>query len=216
MAAIGGQAVKARRHRPDAPARGGAPQFGQGKIGAGIFGRGVLAVDRDMRDAQVVVAVGIAGIDRVEFCRGVVGRARTLVALVGLVWRRGRDDRDAALAERLSQRLERHLDIVRPFIRRAVAERRIVVADPLHIRDRHVVIDGKSEPLRRPGHLFRTLLRHVPHTYVRGLANQRNVHRDGDGPRRPHPERTAPCPAPSLLDDTSCAEEFGPRALDDN
>ncbi len=55
VAAVGGQAVEARRKRADAAAPGGAPQLRQREPGAAVLGRRVLAVDADVRDAQVVV-----------------------------------------------------------------------------------------------------------------------------------------------------------------
>ena len=42
--------------------------------------------------------------------------------------------------ERLAQRREWRLDVVRPAIGRRVADRRVVVAGALHIRDRRVVV----------------------------------------------------------------------------
>ncbi len=41
---------------------------------------------------------------------------------------------------------------MRPAVRRAIAERLIVVADPLPVGDRFIVFDGKSEPRLSPGH----------------------------------------------------------------
>jgi hypothetical protein len=96
MAAVGRQAVKARRDRADATALGGAVQLGQREPGAGVPGRGVLAVDADVRDAQVVVLGRIAGIDGVELRRRVIGSAGALVALVGLIGS-GRGDDGAGL-----------------------------------------------------------------------------------------------------------------------
>ena len=76
VAAVGGQPVKARRNRADAPARGRAPQLRQREPGAGVLGRGVLAVDPHMRDAQIVVLRRVAGVDLVELRRRVVRRAQ--------------------------------------------------------------------------------------------------------------------------------------------
>src|SRR3546814_13626812 len=39
----------------------------------------------------------------------------------------------------------RHLEIVRPAVRRAEAERHVIVARALHVRDRRIVIGGETE-----------------------------------------------------------------------
>ena len=51
--------------------------------------------------------------------------------------------------KRLFQRRERRLGVMRPAIRVAVAEHQVIVARPLHIGDRRVVIRGKAEPVIR-------------------------------------------------------------------
>ncbi len=138
MAAIRRGAVKPRRNRPDA-AFGGAPaQFGEGEVRARIFGCRVLAVDGDVRDAKVRVQRGIAGVDRVELCFRVVGRAGSLVARARFVGRRRGDQRDPAAGQRLAQRLKRHVGVVRPFVRCAIPQRLVILASPAQIGDRRI------------------------------------------------------------------------------
>ena len=60
LAAVGGRAVKARGQAADAPGRRLPAQRGERKITAEVSGRGVLAVDRHMGDAQVGVAGAVA------------------------------------------------------------------------------------------------------------------------------------------------------------
>ena len=83
---------------------------------------------------------GVAGIDRVELGGGVVERARPLVALVGLVGRRRGDQRQRAVLQRLLQRRERRVDVVRPAIGIVVAQREVIVARAPHVVDRRVVL----------------------------------------------------------------------------
>ena len=147
VAAVGRRAVKARRDLADPPGSGEPPQRRQREPGIAVLGCRMRAVVADMRDAQIVIAIGLAGIDRVELGGAVIRRARSLVALVRLIRRRRRDQPDPALGQRLVQRRERHLGVMRPAIRRAIAERLIIIADPRHIRDRRVVLGRKAEPL---------------------------------------------------------------------
>src|ERR1700756_2981693 len=86
-----------------------------------------------MRNPQIGIDAAVSGIDFVEFGGGVIGRAGALIAFAGLVGGGGGDQGDAAPAERLFERLERYLGIMRPAIRRRIAERQIIVPDPLHI-----------------------------------------------------------------------------------
>ncbi len=144
MAAVGGHAVEARRDRFDAPSLRRPPQRGQGEIGADVFAGRVLAVDRDMRDAQVVVQRRVRGIDVEELGGGVVA-ARGLIALVRLIGRRRGDDRDAALPQRLSERMERRLRVMRPAIRRAIPQGGIVSARALDIGDRRILLGSETE-----------------------------------------------------------------------
>ena len=94
VAAVGRRAVKARRQLADPPGRGRRAAAPAAGTRCCCPRRCVLAVVADMRDAQIVVDRGVAGIDRVELGGGVVGRARPLVALVRLVGRRRRDQPD--------------------------------------------------------------------------------------------------------------------------
>ena len=138
-AAVGRRAVKSRRDGPDA-ARGGAPaQCGQRKPGARVLGRRVLPIDGDMRDAEVVVPRGIAGVDRIELRFRVVRRTRPLVARLRLEGRRRGDQRDTAAGQRPWQRPKRHVGAMRPFVRCAISQRLVVLASPAQIGDRRVV-----------------------------------------------------------------------------
>jgi hypothetical protein len=142
LAAVGGQAVKARGQRTDAPAADAAAQRCQREVAADVLGGGVRTVDRHVRNAQVGVARGIARVHTVELGRRVVRCAGALVAALGAVRRRGGHHRHAALRQRLGQTMERHLDAVRPPVRLAVAERLVVVACAPHVAHRHIVGRG--------------------------------------------------------------------------
>ena len=144
VAAIGRRAEEARRDLADPPRGGRLQKLRQRKPGAAVGRRGVLAVIADMRDAQIMLLRGVAVINLVEFCAAIVGRARTLIALLRIVGRGGGDDRHARLRQRLFQRLERRVDIVRPAIGRGVADRGIVVAGPLHIGDGGIIVGRKA------------------------------------------------------------------------
>ena len=145
MAAVGGRAVKAWRDAADAALDCGFAKGGKREIGAGVFRGGVRAVDGDVRDTQVVVAIGVAGVHRIEFRGGVVGCARALVAGICAI-RCGRgDDGDTRLRQRLRQRCEGHVRVVREHVGRAIAETRVVVADAREIGDRCVVGIGEAE-----------------------------------------------------------------------
>src|SRR5215469_18682203 len=106
-----------------------------------------------MGDPQIVVERSIARINPIKFRGCVVRRAGTLITLSRLVGSRSCDQCDAALGERLFQRLKRHLGIMCPAIERAVAECLIIFADAMHVGDRCVVFGGESEVLLMPGHL---------------------------------------------------------------
>lgn len=82
MGAIGRRAVKAWRELAHASTLRCAAQGGQRKPAVAVGRRGVVAVIAYVRDAQVVIERGIARIDREELGAGVIGRARSLVALV--------------------------------------------------------------------------------------------------------------------------------------
>src|SRR5438552_11707173 len=66
MAAIGRSTMKARCNRPDAARSRPLTQLGQRKIGSRVLGRRVLAIDGDVRNAQVGVLRRVARIDSVE------------------------------------------------------------------------------------------------------------------------------------------------------
>src|SRR5262245_65103087 len=66
MAAVGWQAMKPASQPADAAGAGGGAQGGQGKVAAGVLRRRMLAVDTDVGDAQIVILVGVARIDRAE------------------------------------------------------------------------------------------------------------------------------------------------------
>ena len=167
LAAVGRRAVETRRQRADPARRGGAPQRRQREPGAGVLGRRVLAIDRHVRDAQVVIVARVARVDAEEFRARVVRRAGTLIALVRLVRRRGRDERDAARRERAREAMERHLGVMRPFVRRAVAERLVVRADAFEIPDRQVVRGDGARMCGSGAHAA-----HAMPTAVAGAARQ--------------------------------------------
>src|SRR5690242_15950007 len=89
----------------------------------------------------------IAGIDLVEFGGGVVSGARPLIALVGLIGSRRRDQPDAAFGQRFFQRRKRHLGIMRPAIGGAITERLVIGGDALPVGDRRIVLGRKPEPV---------------------------------------------------------------------
>src|ERR1043166_9810937 len=90
------------------------------------------AIVADMRDAQIVIRSAVPGIDAIELSRGIVGRTWTLVALPGLIRCRRCHEADAAFAERLFEWRKRYLGIMRPPIRRAIAESLEMFPDPRH------------------------------------------------------------------------------------
>src|ERR1700730_4866545 len=98
-----------------------------------------------MRDAQIVLLRRLAVIDLVELGTTVIRSTRALIALRRIVRGGGGDDRHARLRQGLFQRLERCIEIVRPAIRRRVADRGVVVAGPLHVGDRRIVIRRKAK-----------------------------------------------------------------------
>src|SRR6266545_7035357 len=97
-----------------------------------------------MRDTQVVVPRSIAGINREELCLRVVRCSWTLIAFARLVGRRRRDERDPALGQLRVQRMEWHLDVVSPFVWRAIAQRLVVVPDTQQVRNRRIMRRGKA------------------------------------------------------------------------
>ena len=153
VAAIGRRAEEARRDLADPPRGLRLQELRQRKPGAAVGRRGVLAVVADMRDAQIVLLRRVAVIDLVEFGAAIIRRARTLIALGRIIGRGRGDDGHARLRQRLFQRLERRVDIMRPAIGRGVADRGVVVAGPLHVGDRGIVVGRKAElVVERAGH----------------------------------------------------------------
>jgi hypothetical protein len=122
LAAIGGQAVKARPQQ-EAAGRRIAAQQRQREPGSGVLHAGVLSVDRDMGDADVVIDRGVAGIDGVELGGGVIGAPPGLAAPCRDVGGCGCHQRDPGTLKRLAQRLKRNRVVLRPNIRRLVSER---------------------------------------------------------------------------------------------
>src|ERR1700756_2025304 len=106
-----------------------------------------------MRNPQIGIDAAVSGIDFVEFGGGVIGRAGALIAFAGLVGGGGGDQGDAAPAERLFERLERYLGIMRPAIRRRIAERQVIAADPLYIGDRRILFGSKPKARLGLAHL---------------------------------------------------------------
>ncbi len=147
VAAVGRRAEKSRRDFADASRLLRLDQRRQRKPGAGVGRGGVLAVVADVRDAQVMLRGRVAVIDLVEFCAAIVRGARTLVALGRIVRCGRRHDRDAGILQWLLQRLERRREVVRPAVRRGVADRDIVIARPFHVRHRRIVVRGEPKLL---------------------------------------------------------------------
>jgi hypothetical protein len=111
---------------------------------AGIFGGGVEPVDANMGDAEVRLGVDRQRENPVEFGRRVIGGARALIALVRLIGRRRGDDGDAGAAEGLLQGREGDIDELRPAIGLREAQRLIIGAGALHIRDIGVMGRGEA------------------------------------------------------------------------
>src|SRR6185369_2870264 len=86
-----------------------------------------------------------ARIDGVELGRRVIGRACRSRPLVRTRRRGGGDDGGGALRKRLGQRAKRHLRVVRPAIRIAVAQGEVPVVRSLDVGNRAVVIGGEAE-----------------------------------------------------------------------
>ena len=98
-----------------------------------------------MRDAHVRLALNRVRIDPIEFRRRIIGSARPLIALVGLVRGRGHHQADFGLVQWLGERREWHVFILRPPIGVAVSKREIVIPQPFHIGHRHVVFRGEPQ-----------------------------------------------------------------------
>ena len=147
MAAVRRKAVHMRREPADQTAGSRVAQRRQRKPGAGIFLRRVIAIDADMRDTRVVIFRRIERIDDIEFRCRIVRRARPLVALVGLIERRRGDQRHLGLTERLFQRREGHVVVVRPLVGRAIAKAHVVVTNALAIPDGLGMVGREAEIL---------------------------------------------------------------------
>jgi hypothetical protein len=145
MAAVGRRAEETRCYFSDSTLAREPLQLRQRKPGSAVVGRRVYAIIGDMRNPQVVRLRRIAIIDLVEFGAPIVFGAWALIALRRIEWRRRGDDGDARLAERLSQALERRIDIVRPAIGRGVTDRLIIFAGSRHILDRRVVVGREAK-----------------------------------------------------------------------
>ena len=145
VAAIGGRAMEPAGQATQAAGRHGPAQRVQREPRVAIGRRGVRAVVADMGNAQIVLLRRIAGIGRIELGTAVIGRARTLIALVGLIGRGGGDQRELRLAQRLFQRRERHVDVVCPAVGRRVADRDIILPRALHVRHGRIPVRREAE-----------------------------------------------------------------------
>ena len=104
----------------------------------------------------------IAIIDLIKLCAAIVFGARALIAAGGIERRCRGHEGDSGLAERLSQGLERRIDMMRPAIGRGVADRLIIFARARHIGDWRVVVGREAELLvRRCGHILRSHIRAI-------------------------------------------------------
>ena len=93
MAAIGRKAVKPLGNRSDPAIGCRSTQFGQWEIRRRVLGCRVLAINGDVRDAQVVIFCRVTGIDGIELGCGIVGSFGALITLIRLIRCRGRNDR---------------------------------------------------------------------------------------------------------------------------
>jgi len=108
MTAIGRQTMKTWGDRSNPATGRRLTQFGQREVGCGVLGRRVLAVDGDVRDAQVIALRRVGRVDRVELGCGIVGGSLALIALAWLIGSRGGDDREPTLCKRLIKWVERY------------------------------------------------------------------------------------------------------------
>src|SRR5258707_13818889 len=88
-----------------------------------------------MRNPQIMGLRSVAIVDLIKLCAAIVFGARALIALGGVERRRRGGDGNPGFAKRLSQRLERSIDIVRPAIRRGLSDRLIIFARARNIGD---------------------------------------------------------------------------------
>src|SRR5581483_12356950 len=114
LAAVGGSAVEAREGTDAAPfgpmGGDGAAEGVQREVAALVFAGRVLEVDGDVVDAEVVLLSRVAGIGGEELARGIVA------ARLGRDRGRCGDEREAGVAERLRQGLERRALVLGPAI----------------------------------------------------------------------------------------------------
>ena len=154
LAPVGRRAVEARGERAEAAGLHRLAQAREREPRVRVLARACASGrSRRARCADRARESVDVRVHHVELRGGVVRGARPLVAGAGLVRRGGRDQRQPGPGERLRQRRERHLGVVRPAVGRVEAERQVVVARPLHVRDGDVVIGRErhrgSPPLAR-------------------------------------------------------------------
>ena len=121
--AICWRAVKAPRDTANTAMPGRRAELGQRTVTVDILSRGVQPVITDMRNPQIRILGAIAGIDRIEFGRRVIGSTRTLIALTRLIGCSSLYQGDARLIQRFRQRGKRHAGIVGPAIGIVIAKR---------------------------------------------------------------------------------------------
>jgi hypothetical protein len=133
------QAVKARSQRSDAVRRREVSQRGEREVRSGILRGRMLSIDREVRDPEIVGHGRVARIDGIELRHRVVRSTGTLIALVGLIGRGRDDERNSASIKWLGEWAERNIRVMRPFVRRAIAQRLVVLPDAPQVRDRRVI-----------------------------------------------------------------------------
>src|SRR5206468_3638517 len=84
MAAVGRQAMKPWSDGADPSASRLSAQLGEREVASDVCGGRVLAIDCDVRDAQVMIGRRVARVDSEEFRCGIVGSARPLIAFARL------------------------------------------------------------------------------------------------------------------------------------
>ncbi len=110
-----------------------------------------------MRDAQIMGLRSVAIVDLIKLCAAIVFGARALIAPGGIERRCRGHEGNPGFAERLSQGLERRIDIMRPAIGGGVSDRLIIFARARHIGDRRVVVGREAGLLLgRCGHVLRS------------------------------------------------------------
>ena len=151
LAAIGGDAVKAWRHRSNQACGCGAPQCRQREPAVGII-RELPAVDAHVRDAQIVVHRGVARIGFVEFGCGVVRRLAILLPFAGIERSCGGEQCHPTLGQRFAQPRERH--ILKGCIAVVIVRAEGVVPGmgTVDVANRHIPVRGKSQRIGFEGH----------------------------------------------------------------